>query len=152
MSTCCTGILARMAANKTLPTPVDPHEFIAAVAHPTRRADAQVLLEMMEEVTGQPATMWGPTIIGFGSYHYKYDSGREGDAPAIGFSPRSANLALYVLTGTDESNELLAQLGKHKRGAACLYVNKLTDIDFNVLTELARHGYQHTMAELHHQA
>ncbi|MBP2388155.1 DUF1801 domain-containing protein [Paeniglutamicibacter kerguelensis] len=138
-----------MAANKTVPTRVDPHEFIASVAHPTRRADAQVLLEMMEGVSGQPATMWGPSIIGFGTYHYKYDSGREGDAPAIGFSPRSANLSLYVLTGTEESRELLAKLGKHKRGAACLYVNKLSDIDFEVLTELARHGFQHTMNVLH---
>lgn len=104
---------------------------------------------MMEEVTGEPATMWGPSIIGFGTYHYKYDSGREGDAPAIGFSPRSANLSLYVLTGTKESHELLAKLGKHKRGAACLYVNKLSDIDLEVLTELARHGFQHTMNVLH---
>ncbi|MFF5792635.1 DUF1801 domain-containing protein [Paeniglutamicibacter sp. NPDC012692] len=138
-----------MAANKTAPTRVDPHEFIASVAHPTRRADAQVLLEMMEEVSGQPATMWGPTIIGFGTYHYKYDSGREGDAGAIGFSPRSTNLALYGLTVAPESEELLAKLGKHKRGAACLYVNKLADVDFGVLTELARHGYRHMMEVVH---
>lgn len=147
-----TGILTPMAASKTVPTTVDPHEFIAAVAHPTRRSDAHDLLEMMEEVSGHPATMWGPSIIGFGSYHYKYESGREGDAPAIGFSPRSANLALYVLTGTESSNELLARLGKHKRGAACLYVNKLADIDFEVLRQLAQHGYQHTMENLHHSA
>lgn len=150
MGTRGTAILARMAANKTLPTGIDPHEFIASVAHPTRRADAQALLEMMEEVTGEPATMWGPTIIGFGAYHYKYDSGREGDAPAIGFSPPAANLSLYVLTDSGKSKELLARLGKHERGAACLYVNKLADIDFEVLTELARHGFEYTMSELHH--
>ncbi|MGA7206820.1 MAG: DUF1801 domain-containing protein [Specibacter sp.] len=138
-----------MAANKTVPTRIDPHEFIASVAHPTRRADAQVLLEMMEEVSGQPATMWGPSILGFGTYHYKYDSGREGDACAIGFSPRSTNLALYGMTIAPESEDLLAMLGKHKRGAGCLYVNKLADVDFVVLTELARHGYRHMMAAVH---
>ena len=143
------AILARMAANKTAPTPVDPHEFIAAVEHPVRRSDAQALLEIMEEVSGQPATMWGPTIVGFGSYHYKYDSGREGDAAAIGFSPRSTNLALYGLTTAPESEDLLAALGKHKRGASCLYVNKLDDIDLTVLTELARRGYRHLMETVH---
>ncbi len=142
-------ILACMATNKTIPTEVDPHEFIAALEHPVRRADAQVLLEMMEEITGQPARMWGPTIIGFDTYHYKYDSGREGDAAAIGFSPRSASLALYGLTIAPESEGLLANLGKHKRGAGCLYVNKLADIDFGVLTELAKDGYRHMMQVIH---
>ncbi|MFJ6415219.1 DUF1801 domain-containing protein [Paeniglutamicibacter sp. NPDC091659] len=138
-----------MAANKTTPTRVDPHEFIASVTHPVRRADSRALLEMMEEVSGQPATMWGPTIIGFGTYHYKYDSGREGDAGAIGFSPRSTILALYGLTIAPESGELLGKLGKHKRGVACLYVNKLADVDFGVLTELARYGYRHMMEVVH---
>lgn len=97
-------------------TDVDPHEFIASVDHPVRRADAEVLLELMEDVTGQPAAMWGPSVIGFGHYHYRYASGHEGDACAIGFSPRKANLVLYVLTYGDDSEALLAKLGRHKRG------------------------------------
>lgn len=149
MGTRSAGILSRMPANKTAPTPVDPHEFISAVAHPTRRADAQALLGMMEEVSGRPATMWGPSIVGFGTYHYKYDSGREGEAAAIGFSPRSTSLALYGLTIAPESAELLARLGKHKRGAACLYVNKLADIDFDILTELTTNGYRHMTEVIH---
>ncbi|RAX48353.1 DUF1801 domain-containing protein [Arthrobacter sp. AQ5-05] len=140
-----------MAANKTAPTPVDPHEFIAAVPHPRRRADAGLLLEMMEEASVQPATMWGPTIVGFGTYHYKYESGREGDALAIGFSPRSANLALYGLTVAPMAPALLAKLGKHKRGAGCLYVNKLADVDVEILAQLARYGYRHMMDVVHVQ-
>lgn len=146
MSMGSTGILTRMPANKTAPTPVDPLEFIASVAHPTRRADARALLDMMQEVSGRPATMWGPSIVGFGTYHYRYDSGREGDAAAIGFSPRSTSLALYGLTIAPEAEDLLAKLGKHKRGVACLYINKLADIDFDVLTELTTHGYRHMTA------
>ncbi|GAA1882452.1 hypothetical protein GCM10009715_31060 [Paeniglutamicibacter psychrophenolicus] len=140
-----------MTANKTAPTPVDPHEFIAAVPHPTRRADAELLMEMMEVASGQPATMWGPTIVGFGTYHYKYESGREGDAVAIGFSPRSANLALYGLTIAPTAPALLAKLGKHKRGAGCLYVNKLADVDVEILAQLARDGYRHMMDAVHVQ-
>lgn len=138
-----------MSANKTVPTADDPGEFISAVTHPTRRADAEVLLGMMEEASGQPPTMWGPTIIGFGSYHYKYDSGREGDACAIGFSPRASNLALYGLTIAPTAGKLLAKLGKHKVGASCLYVNKLADVDLEVLAQLARDGYRYMMGVVH---
>lgn len=138
-----------MAANKTIPTQVDPHEFIAAIEHPIRRADARVVLELMEEVSEHPATMWGPSIVGFDTYHYKYESGREGDAAAIGFSPRATSLALYGLTIAPEADALLAKLGKHKRGAGCLYVNKLADVDLEVLTSLARCGYRHMMQVVH---
>lgn len=138
-----------MDSNKTGPTAMDPREFIAEVPHPTRRADAQVLLRMMEEVSGQPATMWGPTIVGFGDYHYKYATGREGDASAIGFSPRAANLALYGLTIAPTAGPLLARLGKHKRGASCLYVNRLADVDLEVLTQLARDGYRYMTEVVH---
>ncbi|MBG6181074.1 DUF1801 domain-containing protein [Arthrobacter sp. CAN_A1] len=126
------------------PTGRDPQGFVAAVPHPVRRQDAEVLLSMMTEVTGQPAAMWGPTIVGFGSYHYHYESGREGDAAAVGFSPRTANLVLYGLTNGPASQELLGQLGKHKRGASCLYVNKLADIDLVILRQMTLDGYQHT--------
>jgi len=96
---------------------------------------------MMERVTGEPATMWGPSIIGFGSYHYRYASGHEGDMPRVGFSPRSGNLVLYV-GGFPEYEALLARLGKHKTSKACLYLNKLADVDQSVLEEIARRTWE----------
>lgn len=132
-----------MAEIKTKPTAVSVAAFIDAVEHPVRRADARVLREMMERVTGEPATMWGPTMIGFGTYHYRYASGHEADMCRVAFSPRSANLVLYV-GGFPEYEEMLAGLGKHKRSKACLYVNKLADVDLAVLEEIARRTYQAT--------
>ncbi len=130
-----------MADQKTQPTDEDPAAFIAAVEHPTRRADAELLLELMARVTGEPAVMWGPTIVGFGAYHYRYDSGHEGDAAKVAFSPRKANIALYGLANAPEAEALLARLGKHKRGAGCVYVNKLADVELGVLEELVAVGY-----------
>lgn len=127
-------------ANKTRPTEVDPREFIAAVEHPVRRADAQTLLEMMERVTGCKPRMWGPSIVGFGRYHYRYDSGREGELMLTGFSPRKANLVLYVLPGYDDLGDQLAELGKHRVGKSCLYVNKLADVDLDVLERIVADG------------
>ena len=138
-----------MAENKTQPTNVAAEEFLAAVEHPGRRADGFELLEMMRGITGQEALMWGPTIVGFGSYHYKDDSGREGDAAAVGFSPRKANLVLYGVTEGPDADRLLPELGKHRTSTACLYVNKLDDVDRNVLAELIRAGYRHATTELH---
>jgi hypothetical protein len=138
-----------MAENKTQPTHVSVEEFLAAVEHPVRRADGFELLHMMRELTGQEAVMWGPTIVGFGSYHYKYDSGREGDSAAVGFSPRKANLVLYGVTEGPDADRLLPELGKHKTSTACLYVNKLDDVDRGVLAEMIRSGYHHTMTEIH---
>lgn len=132
-----------MAEIKTKPTAVSVAAFIDAVEHPVRRADARALREMMERVTGEPATMWGPTMIGFGTYHYRYASGHEADMCRVAFSPRSANLVLYV-GGFPEYEEMLAGLGKHKRSKACLYVNKLADVDLAVLEEIARRTYQAT--------
>ena len=132
-----------MAETKTRPTQVNVDDFIASVDRPARRADARVLREMMERVTGEPATMWGPTIIGFGSYHYHYASGHEGDSCRLGFSPRSANLVLYV-GGFPEYEALLGRLGKHKRSKACLYLNKLADVDQDVLEEIARRSFEAT--------
>lgn len=125
-----------MATNSTRPTPVDPGDFIASVEHPTRRADAETLLELMGRVTGCPARMWGPSIIGFGRYHYRYDSGREGDHLITGFSPRKASLVVYILPGYDDISEQLSRLGKHRIGKSCLYINKLADIDIAVLEEI----------------
>lgn len=135
-----------MPSAKMVPTPVDPREFITAVTHPQRRADAIVLLEMMEAVTGHPAVMWGPSIVGFDSYHYRYESGHEGHAAVIGFSPRASSLSLYGLTIAPRTPELLAKLGKSRRGASCLYVNKLADIDLGTLRELMIEGYGHMKA------
>ena len=125
-----------MAENKTQPTDVDPAAFIAAVEHPTRRADAEVLLELMGRVTGCPPRMWGPAIVGFGRYHYRYDSGREGDFLMTGFSPRKANLVVYLMPGYDDLGDELAVLGKHKMGKACLYINTLADVDLDVLERM----------------
>lgn len=129
-----------MAETKTKPTDVSVDAFLESVAHPVRRADGQAVRALMERVTGEQATMWGPSIVGFGSYHYRYASGHEGDAPRVGFSPRSANLVLYV-GGFAEYDALLARLGKHRRSKACLYLTRLADVDVAVLEEIVRQTY-----------
>lgn len=128
---------------KTRPTDVAVDAFLDGVEHPVRRADGKVLREMMERVTSQPAVMWGASIVGFGSYHYRYATGHQGNWCRVGFSPRSANLALYV-GGFPEYEALLAQLGKHKRAKACLYVNKLADVDVDVLEEITQRSFEAT--------
>jgi len=129
-----------MSASKTRPTGADVGAFIDAVAPPRRRQDARQLDEIMQRVTGWRPQMWGPSIIGYGSYHYVYDSGRQGDMCALGFSPRKANMVLYVLTGYDSADDILARLGKFRVGSACLYFNKLDDLDPTALDELLHHG------------
>ena len=129
------GSLKRMADNKTKPTKLSVVEFVDAVADETRRADAKTLVKLMRSATGEKPAMWGPAIIGFGSSHYKYESGREGDMPLVGFSPRKAATVLYGLTGPD-SEVLLAKLGKHTTGKGCLYIKKLADVDPKVLGAL----------------
>jgi len=124
-----------LAENKTKATTVDPNDFIARVDSEQKRKDSEELIALMKKVTGKPPKMWGPTIIGFGKYHYKYDSGREGEICMVGFSPRKPNLVLYVGPGM-EDEALMARLGKHKRGKGCLYINKLDDIDRKVLSEV----------------
>lgn len=114
-------------------------EFIESVDYEKKKADAYRLLEIFEEVTGFEAKMWGPSIIGFGKYHYKYASGREGDAPLVGFSPRKARISLYLAYESEEREKLLANFGKHKTSKACIYVNKLADIDTDVLKDLIKH-------------
>ena len=125
------------------PTSVSVDAFLEGVEHPVRRADGKLLRAMMERITGEPATMWGPSIIGFGSYHYRYESGHEGDSPRVGYSPRSANLVLY-LGGFSEYDALLSTLGKHKRSKACLYLNKLADVDVTVLEDMIRRTFAAT--------
>ncbi|MCZ4079165.1 DUF1801 domain-containing protein [Rhodococcus sp. H36-A4] len=137
-----------MAENKTGPTGVDVLDWLRAVEHPVRRADGLALHEMMSLATGVPAVMWGPTMVGFGQYHYRYDSGREGDALAVGFSPRKASLALYGLTYAPKSKALLDKLGKHKTGAGCLYINKLSDVDVTVLQAMIEVSYPYVVGNL----
>ncbi len=132
--------------NKTTATGADPEAFIAAVEHPTRRADAEQLLAMMRRVTGCEPKMWGPSIVGFGRYEYTYESGREGEFMITGFSPRKANLVLYILPGYDDLGDSLAELGKHKVGKSCLYVNKLADVDLEVLEQIVADGVAHMRA------
>ncbi|MFC5465483.1 DUF1801 domain-containing protein [Lederbergia graminis] len=114
-------------------------EFIEKVESEKKKADAYELLQIFEEVTGYEAKMWGPSIIGFGSYHYKYASGREGDAPLVAFSPRKAKISLYLDYEGEERDKFLENFGKHTKSKACIYVNKLADIDINVLKELIKH-------------
>ena len=132
-----------MAEIKTKPTEASVDAFLENIQHPVRRADGKALRAMMERITGEPAIMWGPSIVGFGSYHYRYDSGHQADMCRVAFSPRSANLVLYV-GSFPEYEGLLAKLGKHKRSKACLYLNKLADVDAGVLDEIVRRTYAAT--------
>lgn len=127
-----------MAKNKTVETSDNVMQFINSVENDQKRDDSKRLIEIMSDVTALPPKMWGASIVGFGSYHYKYDSGHEGDAPLVGFSPRKAAFSLYVFTGLPEHEGLLEGLGKFTMGKACIYVKRLADIDQNVLTDLMR--------------
>ena len=130
-----------MAENKNVPTDADPHAFIASVEDAQKRADCEILLTMMERVTGEPPIMWGDSMVGFGSYHYKYASGREGDYFLTGFSPRKANITVYILPGGFEPfEEMLLRLGKFKNSVSCLYIKKLADVDVDVLEEIVVGG------------
>lgn len=133
-----------MADVQTGPTDGDVPAFLAAVQPAVRREDGETLLALMAEVTGEPAVMWGPSMIGFGQHHYRYDSGHEGDTFAVGFSPRKARHSLYGLTNAPESEGLLERLGKHERGAGCVYVTRLADVDLGVLRQLV--GLAHRWA------
>lgn len=141
-----------MAETRTKPTAVEPEDFIEAVDPASKREDAKVLDALFRRVTAEPPKMWGPSIIGYGSYHYRYDSGHEGRSPRLGFSPRKAKHSLY-LQGCDGKETgaafegMLARLGKHSRGAACLYVNKLADIDLAVLEEMVELSWKQSFAD-----
>ena len=125
-----------MAEIKTKPTGVAVDSFLDAVADPGRREDGKTLRAMMERLTGRPATMWGPSIVGFGHYHYKYDSGHEGDMARIGFSPRARELVLYVVDSFPPHQHLMDRLGKYRTSKCCLYIKRLADVDEGVLEEL----------------
>lgn len=129
-----------MAENKTQATGMSVTAFLDAVADPVRRSDGHALNALFQDLTAWSPQMWGPSIIGYGSYHYTYDSGRSGDFLATGFSPRKTNLSIYIMPGYADFSTILGRLGKHKIGKSCLYVNKLADIDMDVLKELVQAG------------
>ncbi|MGB5691872.1 MAG: DUF1801 domain-containing protein [Flavobacteriaceae bacterium] len=139
-----------MTTNKTIPTGKSVTEFLEGIVPSEKKADAFLLLEMMESITGEKPTMWGPSIIGFGSYHYRYDSGREGDMLLTGFSPRTQDFSLYVGAGAEHNKELLQRLGKHRTGKSCLYIKRLSDVDLEVLKEIIKTSYVH-YKEKHNQ-
>ena len=120
---------------------IDVHEFIADVPSARRRNDAETLLTLLVQVTGQQPRMWYSNIVGFGSYHYKYDSGREGDAPALGFSPRKPAMSIYLADGIGAHLEALGKLGDHTTGVGCLYIKDFSKIDIGVLEEILRQAY-----------
>jgi len=125
-----------MAKTKTHETEVKVEDFLNQIAEEKRKADGFRLLEIMEQQTGLPAKMWGPSIIGFGTYHYKYESGHEGDAPLVAFSPRKDAISLYTSLESAKRDEFLQKFGKHKASKGCIYVKKLTDINIDVLKEM----------------
>lgn len=132
-----------MAKTKTTWTGESVEDFINAVPDEKKRADSFRLIDMMEQATGQKAEMWGPTIIGCGKYHYKYDSGHEGDAPRVAFSPRKDALTLYLMPEANKREALLARLGKHKASKGCVYIKRLEDVDEKVLKEMINESLRH---------
>ena len=131
-----------MSDNKTTETDASVDEFLRAVEHPVRQADAFTLLEMMRRATGHEPRMWGPSMVGFGRFRYRYESGHEGETFFVGFSPRKANLAIYLTIKGADYEEQLNRLGKHRTGASCLYINKLADVDPELLEEMVAQSWQ----------
>ncbi len=127
---------------QTVPTATDVLEFLARVENDQQRRDSETLVEIMSKVSGEPPVLWGPAIIGFGSYHYKYETGREGDMPQIAFSPRKGKLTLYIINDAAKYSDFLERLGKHKISKACLYITKLADVDMKVLEALIEAAYK----------
>ena len=135
-----------MAELKTKLSDASVEVFLDGIADEAKRRDSYAILAMMQEVTGVEGKMWGDSIVGFGSYHYKYASGREADWPLVGFSPRKQNLTLYIMSGFEQFDELLQRLGKHSTGKACLYVKRLADVDPAVLRELVKLSVEHMVS------
>ena len=135
-----------MAELKTQKNDASVIDFLNSVEHEGRRQDSFTILELMREVTGEEPSMWGESIVGFGTYRYKYASGRTGGWPVVGFSPRKRNLTLYIMSGFEAYDALLADLGKFKTGKACLYINKLAEVDQGTLRELVKQSVDHIKA------
>lgn len=126
--------------NKTVESDASVDDFLSTVEPERKRTDSQALDALFRKITGWQPVMWGPSMIGYGSYHYRYESGREGDFLATGFAPRKANLSIHIMPGYQDYSAILERLGKHKTGKSCLYLNKLADVDMDVLEELIRAG------------
>jgi hypothetical protein len=129
------------AKNKTSKNEGDIGQFLQSVENPKRKEDALVVFNLMKKVVPENPNMWGSSIVGFGTYHYKYESGREGDFFKVGFSPRNTSLTIYIMPGFQKYEELMDQLGKHTTGKSCLYIRKLEDIDLHVLEQLVKTSY-----------
>ncbi len=129
------------AKNKTVENEGSVDDFLNSVKDEIKKADCLRIKSIMEEISGEPAKMWGTSIVGFGNYHYKYESGREGDFMKVGFSPRAQNVTLYIMPGFGRYEDLMSKLGKHKIGKSCLYVKKLADVDEDILKELITESY-----------
>jgi hypothetical protein len=132
-----------MAKNKTTETATNVHEFIDKINDDTKRSDCNELIKIIKKLTKQEPKMWGPSIVGFGSHHYKYDSGREGDSPNFAFSPRASSIALYLSANLEQRTELLEQFGKYKADKGCVHIKKLADVDKNVLIKLISNHIKH---------
>jgi len=135
-----------MAENKTTPNDGDVVAFLNQVENEQKRQDCFAILELMRQATGEQPVMWGDAIIGFGSYHYRYASGREDDSPLVGFSPRKQNITIYITSGFEQYESLLNRLGKHSTAKSCLYLKKLDDVDTTILAELVRRSVEHMRA------
>jgi hypothetical protein len=136
-----------MSENKTVQTSADVETFLRNTVEGPRLSDAFALIDMMHEITDCEAMMWGPSIIGFDKYHYKYESGREGDSFVAGFSPRAKELAIYIMSGFDQHKNLLAKLGKHRHTKSCLYVKQLADVDLEILEKLISDSVKYMKAK-----
>ncbi len=132
-----------MAEQKTKPTTQSVEDFINKIDNEQVRDDCSALIKLMKKVTGSKPVLWGPSIIGFGKYHYKYESGHEGDSCLIGFSPRKQNISIYIMSGFAQRTDLLKKLGKHKAAKACLYIKKLEDVDMSVLQQLIEYSVKY---------
>lgn len=138
-----------MTKNKTVPNDQDVMEFLEAIANDHQRSDAIELLKLIKNVVNLEPKMWGDSIVGFGTYHYRYESGREGDMFLTGFSPRKNDLTIYVMTGFENCKDLLQKLGKHKIGKSCLYIKKLQNIDQEILKEIISDSVQRMISKYH---
>lgn len=138
-----------MTKNKTVPNDQDVMEFLEAITNDHQRSDAIELLKLIKNVVNLEPKMWGDSIVGFGTYHYRYESGREGDMFLTGFSPRKNDLTIYVMTGFENCKDLLQKLGKHKIGKSCLYIKKLQNIDQEILKEIISDSVQRMISKYH---
>jgi len=138
-----------MAQNKTQPTQLKVSDFISGIEDKIKRDDCRELMKLMSKITGNRAKMWGAAIVGYGKYHYKYESGREGDFFLTGFSPRKQALSIYIVSGFSINPELMEKLGKYKTGKSCLYVKKLDDVDRSALAQLVKESVAYIRKKYH---